>query len=109
MGLLFQQNLSQTAYSRRRVLRSSSLLSYTWEMAENTRDAGNLESPSKEGEKMVRGIAAKPSLSWSHVREAQLEDDTLQWLVKAKEDGKSRPEWSEILHRPSSAKTYWSQ
>ena len=79
------------------------------EMAENTRDAGNLESPSREGEKMVRGIAAKPSLSWSHVRAAQLEDDTLQWLVKAKEDGKSRPKWSEISHMSSSAKTYWSQ
>ena len=65
---------------------------------------------SPNGETMnVRRIAAKSTLGFPHIREAQLEDDTVGWLVRAKENGGARPGWETLSHLPAPTKTYWSQ
>ena len=44
----------------------------------------------------VRGIASQPSTSNANLREAQLADDTIHWIINAKEKDEPRPEWSEV-------------
>ena len=73
---------------------------------DNTREP---DSPNGEA-KNVRRIAAESTLRHPDLWEAQLEDDTIGWLARAKEIGiKARPEWETLSHLPASTKTYWSQ
>ncbi len=61
-----------------------------------------------EGKQLVRGIAAQPGIPVEALRKAQVEDETISWVLKAKEEGKDRPEWKEISHLTAAHKTYWS-
>ena len=67
------------------------------------------ESQPQGSEFLVRGVAAQPVLSGSVLREAQLQDDTVSWLIRLKGENKDRPEWKTISHLSATCKTYWSQ
>ena len=56
----------------------------------------------------VRGIAAQPSIPVEARRKAQVEDETISWVLSAKEAGKDRPEWRAISHLTKAHKLYWS-
>ena len=56
----------------------------------------------------VRGIASQPSTSNANLREAQLADDTIQWIIDGKEKDDSRPEWSKVAQKSAAVKTYWA-
>ena len=58
---------------------------------------------------LVRGVVAQPSLSGDKIRKAQLEDDTMNWVIRSKEEGKIRPEWKTVSHWSAANKSYWSQ
>mgnify|MGYP000034807019 CR=1 FL=1 len=60
-------------------------------------------------EAKVRGISAQPQLPRNAVREAQLGDPNIGWLVQAKEESGSRPSWEAVSAASSGHKTLWSQ
>lgn len=57
----------------------------------------------------IRGITSRPSLSMSDIREAQLTDEDLRWMLDRKESNGLRPEWGSIARKSSAVKTYWAQ
>ena len=63
----------------------------------------------EETECSIRSIASQPTMNKTAIREAQLSDDTIQWIVQAKENNDPRPEWKEIAHKSAAAKTYWAK
>lgn len=63
--------------------------------------------PQREDPK-VRGVVVQPVLSSEVLREAQMEDDIVGWVVKLKGRGENRPEWKDVSHLPKSHKAYWS-
>ena len=60
-------------------------------------------------ESVARGVTTQSLLSTEALREAQLQDKTMSWIIKSKEDGGGRPEWKVVSHLTASCKTYWSQ
>ena len=69
----------------------------------------DVPDPLNKEVKNVRSIAAKPTLGHEDLRKAQLEDESLEWLMRAKEKGEVRPDWETLSHLPASTKSYWSQ
>ena len=69
------------------------------------------EKPQKspQEEISVRGVVAQPTIPVEAMREAQLADKTMSWVIQAKEEGSSRPEWKTVSRLPAPNKTYWSQ
>ena len=68
------------------------------------------QSPSlEEMGRNVRGIASQPSTRKADLREAQLADDTIRWIINAKEKDDPRPGWGEVAQKSAAVKTYWAQ
>ena len=60
-------------------------------------------------EMSVRGVVAQPTIPVEAMRAAQLADKTMSWVIRAKEEDSSRPEWKTVSNLPAPNKTYWSQ
>ena len=45
----------------------------------------------------------------SSVREAQLSDNTMNWLLLSKEKVEERPDWSGVANKSAAAKAYWAK
>ena len=69
------------------------------------------EKPQKppQEEISVIGVVAQPTIPVEAMREAQLADKTMSWVIQAKKEGSSRPEWKTVSSLPAPNKTYWSQ
>ena len=57
----------------------------------------------------VRGISSQPSVTLEALREAQLSDEDMKWILEAKENNEPRPAWTSVAAEPSAVKTYWAQ
>ena len=66
--------------------------------------AGNSRFPEVE----VRGIVAQPQLPRDAVRQVQLDDPSMNWIVKSKEESSSRPPWEIVSGTSGTHKTLWS-
>ena len=75
------------------------------ESSEVTESSGSQVEPVKP---MARGVVAQPTLTSEVLREAQLADKSMSWLIRAKESGESRPPWREVSHAQAASKTLWS-
>ena len=56
----------------------------------------------------VRGVCAQPQLPRDKIREAQLEDITMAWILRANEESNSRPKWEAVSDTSAAHKTLWS-
>ena len=56
----------------------------------------------------VRATVLQPSIDSKSLREAQLADSSMSWVLSAKEEGNERPQWSDISSLSPASKTYWS-
>ena len=59
-------------------------------------------------EVLVRGILAEPHMPMETIREAQLSDLGISWIVRAKEESDSRPLWETVSDTSSVRNTLWS-
>ena len=50
----------------------------------------------------------EPEVTSGVMREAQLEDPSMAWVIRARENGTSRPDWETVSDKSVAAKTYWS-
>ena len=50
----------------------------------------------------------QPSLSNNELRDAQMADATMTWLLVAKGEGKECPPWEYVAHMSPASETYWS-
>ena len=62
----------------------------------------------KGGDPVVRVAVLEPSLDSISLREAQLADASLSWVLAAKSEGNERPLWSDISSFSADSKTFWS-
>ena len=57
----------------------------------------------------TQSVTVEPEFSFELVREAQLKDDTVAPILKAKEKGEEKPKWAEVSGLAAPIKTYWNQ
>ena len=57
----------------------------------------------------VRTVRVSQTLTLAEIREAQLEEPSMSSLLIAKEEGKPRPDWSEVSPCVPDLKVYWAQ
>lgn len=57
----------------------------------------------------IRGVVSQPSMANADIRGGQQADDTLKWLIEAKENNEERPDWDEVAPKSVAVKRYWAQ
>lgn len=67
------------------------------------------DTPSEQVQFHCRAIIALPGVTREALREGQLEDDSMSWVLKAKEGRSCRPDWETIANSTAAKKTYWAQ
>ena len=68
-----------------------------------------MNSEQVEDDNWMRSIFWQPEISCCDVRQGQLEDQTINTVLMAKEGTKERPRWEEISAYSPAVKTYWAQ
>ncbi len=59
-------------------------------------------------EPQINSVQAEPEITLEAIREAQLDDDSMSFILKEKEKGGDRPSWEFVAASSASEKTYWS-
>ncbi|XP_038058673.1 uncharacterized protein LOC119729953 [Patiria miniata] len=57
----------------------------------------------------LRVVGVQPQISKEGWRRAQLEDEQMNWLIQAKEEAGTRPDWEIVSPKSTAAKNYWLQ
>ena len=72
-----------------------------------TETSKNSELPREESH--VRISRTQPSMTHEVIREAQLNDPSMAWILEALEKTANRPDWEEVALKSLTVKTYWTR